>query len=436
METKVNVVSNVEKELEVTLTYEEIQSDIEKAYNQERKKIELPGFRKGKAPMAMVKKMYGEAIEYGAAEKIAQDKFWEIAEEQNLEPISRPSITDLNLVKDKEFSFKVRFEVKPELELKNYKDQEIKKIVFTVDDETIEKEIENIQLSNRKLEDVESAEDKFAIVNVDIQKLDAEGGSPVEGTMSKGLDIALHEERVNPQIVEGAIGKKAGEKFSFSFHDHREVEENGEMKTLHEDFHYEATVNSVKKVVLPELDEELVKKLTKNRLSTAEELREDIRKGLTDYFERQSEGMFENNLLDMVVKNNDFEPPHGYVHYLLDRMVHYEEEKAKRNGQKNFDHKEAHNRLHNNAVWAAKWQLIMENIAKAENITVDDSELEKQAEEEAKQTGISADKMLKFYKDSNKKETLLEEKVIDFLKKNNNIKEVNAKDAQENTENL
>lgn len=431
METKLNVLSKSEKELEVVLSYEEIMPQIENAYKEERKKIEMPGFRKGKVPMSLLQKTYGEAIEYRASEDIAQDTFWKISDEQDLRPISRPSITDLKLEKNEKLSFKVRFEVKPELELKDYTGQEIKKFVFDVNDEVVGKEIENLQLSNRKLEDAEEVSDKYAVINVDIKKLDDQG-APLQDTMSKGLDIALYEERVNEQIINNAQGKKTGDSFTFTFHDHREVEENGEKKVLHEDYHYEATINSIKKVVLPELDEELVKKVTKNRLSTAEELKEDIKKGITDYYTRQSESMFENSLLDTVVKNNDFEPPHGYVHFLLDRMVHYEEDKAKREGNKYFDHKEAHNRLHNSAVWSAKWQIIMENIASKENITVEDDELNKLAEAEAQQTGISVEKLLKFYADTNKKETYLEEKVIDFLKKNNNIKEVNANDIEDN----
>ncbi|MGE5353965.1 MAG: trigger factor [Acidobacteriota bacterium] len=433
METKINVVSESEHELEVVLNYDEIQPDLEKAYQEERKKIELPGFRKGKAPMAMVKRMYGDAIEYQASEKIANRVFWDIVEDQKLNPISAPKMVDLNFEKDSKLAFKIRYEVKPELDVKNYTGLEVKKIRFDVEDEQVNSEVNYLQKTNSTLEDAEKVEDKNAIITVDLQKLDKDG-NPVEGIKSQDIKIDLTDERVNPQLVENAVGKKVGETFTFSFQDSHEVEEEGVKKIVNDDITYSATIKSVQKVVLPELDEEFVKKITKSKFSTPEEWKSNIQKGLQEFYDRQSDDMLVNSLLNDVVKNNDFTPPHGFVHSLLDRMVQMEQERAKQEGIKKFDAHEAHNRLHQRAEWTAKWQIIMENIAKKENIKVEESELRELAEKDAAETGISVDKLLKYYTDSNRGEILLEDKVIDFLKKNNNIKEVGAKDLNNTTE--
>ncbi|MGE5465464.1 MAG: trigger factor [Syntrophothermus sp.] len=433
METKINVVSESEHELEVVLNYDEIQPDLEKAYQEERKKIELPGFRKGKAPMAMVKRMYGDAIEYQASEKIANRVFWDIVEDQKLNPISAPKMVDLNFEKGSKLAFKIRYEVKPELDVKNYTGLEVKKIRFDVEDEQVNSEVNYLQKTNSTLEDAEKVEDKNAIITVDLQKLDKDG-NPVEGIKSQDIKIDLTDERVNPQLVENAVGKKVGETFTFSFQDSHEVEEEGVKKIVNDDITYSATIKSVQKVVLPELDEEFVKKITKSKFSTPEEWKSNIQKGLQDFYDRQSDDMLVNSLLNDVVKNNDFTPPHGFVHSLLDRMVQMEQERAKQEGIKKFDAHEAHNRLHQRAEWTAKWQIIMENIAKKENIKVEESELRELAEKDAAETGISVDKLLKYYTDSNRGEILLEDKVIDFLKKNNNIKEVGAKDLNNTTE--
>ncbi|MGE5401655.1 MAG: trigger factor [Ignavibacteriales bacterium] len=433
METKINVVSESEHELEVVLTYEEIQPELEKAYLDERKKIELPGFRKGKAPLSLLKKMYGDAIEYQASEKIANKKFWDIVEEQKLNPISTPQMVDLNFEKDSKLSFKIKYEVKPAIELKDYSGLEVKKIVFNVDDEQVNSEINYLLKTNSTFADADTVEDKNSIITADLQRMDSEG-KPVEGIKSEGVRIDLTDERVNPQLVENALGKKTGDTFNFSFQDSREIEEDGVKKTVPEDIMYSATIKSIQKIVLPELNDEFVKKVTKDKFSTPDEWKENIRKGLQDYFDRQSEDMLVNSLLNDVVKNNDFKAPHGYVHSLLDRMVRMEEERAKNEGIKKFDAHEAHNRLHSRAEWTAKWQIIMENLAKKENIKVEENELREIAEKEATETGISVDKLLKYYSDTNRAEILLEDKVIDFLKKNNNIKEVNAKDLDNKSE--
>ncbi|HEX2961857.1 MAG TPA: trigger factor [Ignavibacteriales bacterium] len=433
METKINVVSESEHELEVVLNYDEIQTDLEKAYQEERKKIEMPGFRKGKAPMALIKKMYGDAIEYQASEKIANRVFWDIVEDQKLNPISAPKMVDLNFEKDSKLAFKIRYEVKPELDVKDYTGLEVKKIRFDVEEEQVNSEVNYLQKTNSTLEDANKVEDKNAIITVDLQKMDQDG-KPVEGIKSQDIKIDLTDERVNPQLVENAVGKSVGETFTFSFQDSHEVEEEGVKKIVNDDITYSAEIKSVQKVVLPQLDEEFVKKITKSKFSTPDEWKDNIKKGLQDFYNRQSEDMLVNSLLNDVVKNNDFTPPHGFVHSLLDRMVQMEQERAKQEGVKKFDAHEAHNRLHQRAEWTAKWQIIMENIARKENIKVGEAELRELAEKDAAETGISVDKLLKYYTDSNRGEILLEDKVIDFLKKNNNIKEVGAKDLNNTTE--
>ncbi|MGE5438302.1 MAG: trigger factor [Bacteroidota bacterium] len=433
METKINVVSESEHELEVVLNYDEIQTDLEKAYQEERKKIEMPGFRKGKAPMALIKKMYGDAIEYQASEKIANRVFWDIVEDQKLNPISAPKMVDLNFEMDSKLAFKIRYEVKPELDVKDYTGLEVKKIRFDVEEEQVNSEVNYLQKTNSTLEDANKVEDKNAIITVDLQKMDQDG-KPVEGIKSQDIKIDLTDERVNPQLVENAVGKSVGESFSFSFQDSHEVEEEGVKKIVNDDITYSAEIKSVQKVVLPQLDEEFVKKITKSKFSTPDEWKDNIKKGLQDFYNRQSEDMLVNSLLNDVVKNNDFTPPHGFVHSLLDRMVQMEQERAKQEGVKKFDAHEAHNRLHQRAEWTAKWQIIMENIARKENIKVGEAELRELAEKDAAETGISVDKLLKYYTDSNRGEILLEDKVIDFLKKNNNIKEVGAKDLNNTTE--
>ena len=111
MESKVNVLSNAEHELEVKLEYSEIKNEVDEAYQKEKKSIAMPGFRKGKVPMAMLKKAYGEAIEYRASEDIANKKFWDIVKEKDLKPISMPSMTDLDFQINDFLSFKVKYNV-------------------------------------------------------------------------------------------------------------------------------------------------------------------------------------------------------------------------------------------------------------------------------------------------------------------------------------
>merc|ERR1711879_96681 len=165
LDTRINKISDIEKEIEVILGYDEIKKELEEAYHKERKNIAMPGFRKGKVPMGMIKKMYGEAIEYKACEDIANDKFFEVMKSSELQPVNTPSLTDLNYEKEKQLTFKVKFQVKPELEVKDYKGVEVEKIIFKIRDEDIDGEIARLKQSNSSFEETDVVEGKDVKVN-------------------------------------------------------------------------------------------------------------------------------------------------------------------------------------------------------------------------------------------------------------------------------
>ena len=431
METKINVLNSNEHELEVNLGYDEIQPEIDLAYKKEGKSIEMRGFRKGKVPIAMIKKVYGEAIEYRASEDIANKKFWEIVHEQNLKPISTPKMTDINFERGVKLFFKIQYEVMPELELKGYTGNEIQKFEWKVTEEQVDAEVLSLRRRNATEEEASTVEDEFSVITVDLQRLDKDNNPT--GDDKKGLVIDLSDERVNRQIVENAKSKKINDLFGFSFKDSKEIEENGEKKIVEEEFNYNAAITAIKKLILPEMNDEFVQKITKDKFKTVTDWKDNIRFGIQDYYNRQSDDLYMNSLISTVVKNNDFEPPHGYVHKILDNMVELAEEKAKREGNRLFDAKEVEKQLHQRAEWNAKWQIIYRSIAKKENISVDESELKTIAEKEATETGISVEKLIKFYKDTNKEDMMLEDKVVDFLKANNNIKTVTPEDIKSKT---
>ncbi len=423
MEIKINELTNSQQEVEVNLLYNEIISEIEKAYSEERKSIAIDGFRKGKAPMSMIKKLYGEAIEYKASEKIANKKFWDVVDENNLKPVSTPQMTDIDFVPGTKLSFKVKYEIKPKLELKNYKNLEIEKPIFKIKDDDIEKEINYLLKPHFKFEEADQVIDKLFRITVNLQRIDSQG-VPMIGSRNENMQIDLSDEKVNIQIVDNAQNKKVGDSFNFSF-----VDEHHHGEELHrEEFTYTAEITMIEKIVKPELTEELIKKLSANKASTLDELKSMLYKNFEEYYKKQSEEIVNNNLLGTVVKNNDFIPPQGYVSSIHRRLVDLERENSKRYKTPHFDEDAVTGYYKPRAEWNAKWQIILENIAAAENIKVENSELEELAKEEADKTGISAAKLVKYYKDTNRSEMLLEEKVVKFLKENAKIKEVDAEE--------
>lgn len=428
MEKKVNEITKQEHELEVTLTYDEIKPEIEEAYNKERKKISIDGFRKGKAPLHVIKKMYGESIEYQASETISNKKFWDIVDEDDLKPISTPKLIDINFVPGEKLSFKVRYEVKPEMDLKDYKGLEIEKPVLNVRDEDVEYELSRILKGHASYVEVDTIEDKCRFV-ANLQRINADG-TPFEGSRTENLTVDLSEPTVNEDLIANSKGKKVGESFEFTFVDeHKHGEE-----THKEEYKYIIDVVKIEKVTYPEFDEDFVQKISNKQAKTIDEFKSQIKDNYQKYYESQSDQVFESSLLHQVVKNNEFTPPAGYVSFMLDRLVEIEKENAKKSKQQLPNDAKLKENLAQRAEWTAKWQIVLENLARIENISVDDADLEKLAEEEASKTGISVQKLIKYYKDSNRKESLLEDKVINFLIENTIVKKVDPSKQKEESD--
>ena len=429
MEKKVNVIAEAENELEVTLTYDEIKPEIEEAYKKERKKISIDGFRKGKAPIHVIKKLYGDAIEYQAAESISNKKFWDIVEADELNPISTPKLVDIDFVRGEKLSFKVQYEVKPTLGLKDYKGLEIEKPLLTVRDEDVDAELTKTLKPHITFEDSEKIEDKDYRYVANLQRVN-DAGEPFDGSQTENLTVDLSEPTVNLELLEKSVGKKAGDKFDFSFVDeHKHGEE-----THKEEYKYNIEVVKVEKAVYPEFDEEFVQKISNKQAKSIDEFRGQIKDNYEKYYKSQSTQIFESSLLNEIVKNNDFTPPTGYVATMLDRLIEVEKQNAQQYKQQVPDDETLRKNLAQRAEWTAKWQIILENLARMEKIEVEDSELEKLAEEEASQTGISVKKLVKYYKDTNRKESLLEDKVVKFLTDNTKIKEVDHEKEKKDAE--
>jgi len=423
---KVNELSSSEKEVEVTLRYDEIKDEIGSEVNKQTKKIQLPGFRKGKVPMHIIKQRFGDSLEYEASELVANSRFWKLAQEQKLNPIGQPVMTDIDFKPGEEFKFKVKFETLPELKLKNYTNQLVEVPEIIVKDEEVANEINYIRRAYCTTEETGMVgDDNFFLLDATMTRLN-DKGEPYENSAPEKLQIDLTNPGVHPEVKENARGKKAGDKFIFSFTDERTVTNKEEQQeTIKENFTYEVAINGIRKIMLPELDEELIKKVTKSKASTESELRDEIKNDIQNYYMQRTEEFTRNSLISIILKENDFTPPSVLVTDILNEMVKAEEQKLKNNGVKKIDQKQLRDYFRPMAVNDVKWYLIKNEIMKLEKIEITDAELEEQAKRDAEKTGLPVEKLFNYYKSSNQNEKNLDKKLFDFLKENNNIVKVN-----------
>ena len=417
MEFNINEISASEKEIEITYSFDEIKSELDKEILASTKKIQLPGFRKGKAPVSMIKKIYGTALDSEAAEKVASTKFYEVSDLKHLHVIGRPVIVDINFKRDEDFKFKVKYETLPKLEVQNYTGLEIKVPDFKLQDEDIEYEIKNILKSNaEKVEVSEVGDSNGYILDVEIIRID-ENGQVFSGSKSEKMQLDLSNERINKEIVQNAMGKKIGDSFQFSFNDERIENANSpEEKKISEYFGYSASINKITKLVLPELSDDFVKRITKGKSANESEMREQIKSDLDAEIKRQNDDYYRNGLIQQIITNNEFTPPRTMVSSFLEEIIKEEESNSKKNGYKKFNRQESETKNAKAAEFEVKWYLISSAIKEKEHIEISEAEINEHAQKDASETGIDLEKILAYYNSTNFRNRLTDIKLLTFLK--------------------
>jgi trigger factor len=198
LETNINIISESENEITITLTPEEIQADLEVEIEKQTRNIQIDGFRKGKAPKNVIKQIYRDSLEIQAAEKFANKKFWEIVDEKNIKPIGEPVITDFNYKSGENFTYKVKYEVLPNIQVKDYKNLTIEIPESKLDEKEIDEEIEKILLANAEKVEADTITDNFYSLVVDVYSVDENQN---ENLVQQNVAIDLFNKNINKEII-------------------------------------------------------------------------------------------------------------------------------------------------------------------------------------------------------------------------------------------
>ncbi len=416
MEVSVTDINDVQKEIQIVATPSELIPHFEEAYKREQQKIEIKGFRKGKAPIDLVKKMFGESIEYNALDHVASDIYQSVAEERHIHPIGEPVLTDMNFKRGEPLSFKVRYEVKPTVVLREYKGIPVEKVVHVVTEKEVNDELHRLKKSNSTTAETNAAPDEEHIVTVDVQQLDA-SGTPIIGKRTEGVRIYLADETVYPEIKKALENVAVGEKRRAVI----EVEQDGKkiVNTL------DMNVTKVEKIVLPELTDEFVKTLTKEKVTSADTFVEQLRNDLASYWKERTERKLLDSIIGEIVKRHEVIVPEALVKGFLNSML--EDTKNRYPNKKlppQFDEKEFREQNRDYAVHQSKWYLIRERLIEAEGLTIDNADMERLAESDAPKVGLDKESLMKFYASSDAmKDRILSEKLHVFLKQHAAITE-------------
>ena len=317
MKATAEKIENQQIILTIEVEAEEVAKAEERAVKRIAGRVNIPGFRKGKAPKKIVERHVGmEYVLDETFELVYPKAFQEALEQENLKPVTRPEVDIVTLESGKDLVFKATFTNHPEVELGEYKGLQVEKTVAEVKDEDVDKQIANFQDRQGKLVD---APEDAAVANGDLATLDFKGyidGEPFEGGEAKDYPLQIGSGNFIPGFEDQLVGAKVNEE--------REVN-----VTFPEDYHTEklagkpakflCTVRNIKHKELPPIDDELAKQVS--TFQTLDELKADIRKNLEENAERMAEQQRRNKAIDMAADNITVDIPEVMIDDRVDAMI-------------------------------------------------------------------------------------------------------------------
>ena len=425
MSVKVEKLEKNAVKLEITVSSEKFNEALNKSYKKNAKRFNVPGFRKGKAPMQVIMKYYGEGVLYDDAINFACEMSYPAAIEENkIEVVDYPSIDVVSIGKGEDFVYTATVTVKPEVKLGDYKGIEAKKVEYTVSDEDVDAEINAMR---EKAARVVSKEDS-AIENGDIAVIDFEGfvdEVAFEGGKGEDFDLTIGSGTFIPGFEEQLVGAKAGEEkdVNVTFPEDYRVEELAGKPAV-----FKVLVKAVKVKEVPELDDEFAK--DSSEFETLADLKADVKKKQEEANAEKAKREYEDELIKKVTENAEVDIPDVMIEKEVDFMVRDLEMKLKYQGLNIEKYLELlgmtmdklRSDFRETALVRVKTNLVITSIAKVENVEVTEDEIKARAEEIAKRYGTEKLEEMTNYILTAEKENIKEEisnnKVIDLIVEN------------------
>ena len=365
-------------ELEVEATAEEFENAVQAAYQKAKNKINVPGFRKGKAPRKMIEKLYGESCFYDDAVNAMVPYIVGAAiEEAGLDIVDRPEIDVTALSKDTGVAFKVKCIAKPEVEISDYKGIEVEKTVKTITDEDVDNQLKSMQERNGRLITIEDR----AVENGDTVVIDFEGfmdGKAFDGGKEDGFSLKIGSGQFIPGFEEQIVGKTTGEDFTINV----TFPENYQMEELAgKPAEFKIKLHEIKTTELPDLDDDFAKDTSE--FDTLDELKADLRKKLEDNAAKNADAAAENAVYDAVIAKMNAEIPQVMFDHKIDEMVRDFEMRLSQQGLDlpmylsftGMDEAAFRDTFKDQAEKTVKLRLALEQIAKLEGIEVTDEQV-------------------------------------------------------------
>lgn len=390
MQTDIRKINDVEFELEISATAADLAHEINEAIRRQRVRTTMKGFRPGKVPISMVKKVYGKALAYGVAEERVQSTFRSTVLEgsDKYDVLGQPTITELEYEYEGDLKAVVNFGVRPTIKVADVSKVKVSKLVHTISDEDVDKEVEHLLSHHADLKPADGPAKKDSYVIVDLERLDGKKGEPIEGEKQENVPFLLSDENLMPELAKAITGMK--------------VDATKEVKLPgpdgEDDRFYNVTLKEVKVRELPELDDEMVKKVTNDSIDTVDGLKDRIREQLEENWAQRSREYFQSDVIEKLIDLHTFDVPGSVIEMYLDAYIN--DIKGKNNNElpEGFDEKGYRERRKKDAENQARWMFIRDAIIAEQGLEISDADRDEHFDKMAAQGGFSGDMMKSYYR--------------------------------------
>lgn len=420
-------VENLEKsmaKLTIEVAAEAVEKAIQAAYLKERGKISIPGFRKGKVPRNMIEKMYGSAVFYeDAANTLIQENYPSAANESGIDIVSRPTIDVVQIESGKPFIFTAEVAVRPEVKLGKYLGVSVTKVDTCVSDEEVEEALEKERQKNSRTVSISDR----PIADGDTAVIDFEGfvdGVAFEGGKGENHSLEIGSHSFIDTFEEQLVGKNAGDEVevNVTFPEQYQSAELAGKPAV-----FKVKIHEIKAKELPELNDEFAQDISE--FETLEEYKADLRKHLEVDKENAAKRTKEDEAIQKIIDKSTMEIPEAMLETQCENMVNEFAQRIAQSGLSmeqymqfsGLNIEKLKEQVRPEAETRIKSSLVLEQIAKDENIEVTDADIDAEIEKMAAAYGMEADKLKEYMGDSEKesmKRDIAVTKAVDLIMEN------------------
>lgn len=426
---KVNVTKDKawKRVVEIEIPVEKVKGEFDSVYQEYQRKVRIPGFRKGKAPLEMIKSRYKEKVTKDVLDKLLPEAYEEAVKQSNLTPLTLPVLKEeIDFKEGLPLQFKVLIEVRPEIELKDYQGLKLKKKIVQITEEHVQNALNYLQDKNAELHSVEREAKDGDFLTVDLEEISGEKSKPKKKTENQ--QIWLKKENLLIEFYRGLLGAKPGEEKEIEAIYPQDYFEKGLAGKI---IKYKAKIKEVKEKILAQINDDFAKGLGEHK--NLDELKKKIKEDLEKESQRDAEKDLASQVIKQVVEKNSFEVPESLLNLYLDNVI----EDFKKS-YKNVDEAKLREQYKELGLSRIRWEFLMHEIVKKENLEVTKEDTDKWVENFAKANSMELKQAKEFIAQKKKikdiKETILEDKVIDFIIKNSTVEEGIVKEPKEKKE--